>query len=195
MRYAKIERKTAETDIVLELNIDGVGVAEVDSGCGFFDHMMTLLARHGGFDIKISCKGDTQVDYHHTIEDIGICLGDALRSCMGDKRGIKRYGYFILPMDESLILTSLDLCDRAYLGYDVEYYSQKVGELDVELIKEFFLALTRRASFTLHIKKLSGENTHHIIEGIFKCVARSLRAALETDGRFSDTIPSTKGAL
>ncbi len=195
MRYAEINRKTAETDIKLSLDIDGIGTAEIDSGCPFLDHMLTLFARHGRFDLKVSCKGDVEVDYHHTVEDIGIALGDAFASAMGDKRGIVRYGSCILPMDESLVLTAVDISGRSHLSFDLEVPTEKVGDFDTELVREFWLGFIRRAAVTLHIKKLDGDNSHHIIEGAFKSAARSFRQALAIDRDFADEIPSTKGVL
>ena len=195
MRIAEIKRKTNETDISLKLNIDGKGEGKINSGCGFLDHMLTLLSRHARFDLEIDCKGDTQVDFHHTVEDIGIVLGDALSEALGDLKGINRYGNCILPMDESLILTALDISGRSYLSYNLEIPSAKVGEFDTELTEEFFQSLVRRANITLHIKQLAGSNSHHIIEGAFKSVARSLKMAVAIDKEFENEIPSTKGVL
>ena len=195
MRIAEINRKTNETDIKLKLNIDGKGESEINSGCGFLDHMLTLLARHARFDLVLSCEGDTEVDYHHTSEDIGIVLGDALKQALGDMKGITRYGSFILPMDETLILSAVDISGRAHLGYGLDIPAAKVGDFDTELTEEFFISLVRHANITLHIKQLSGTNSHHIIEGAFKSVARSLKAAVAIDHDFSDEIPSTKGVL
>ena len=195
MRTAEINRKTNETDIKLTLNLDGTGESETHTGCGFLDHMLTLFARHGGFDLTVSCKGDTYVDYHHTVEDIGIALGDAFKSALGDMRGITRYGSFILPMDESLIMTAVDISGRAHLSYDLTIPAQKVGDFDTELTEEFYLGFVRHAAVTLHIKQLSGTNSHHIIEGAFKSVARSLAAAVKIDQNRRDEIPSTKGVL
>jgi len=195
MRTAEIIRKTAETDIQLSLNLDGSGVGTIKTGCGFLDHMLTLFARHGRFDLNIKCKGDIYVDDHHTVEDIGICLGSAFNEALGDKKGINRYGNQILPMDESLILTAVDISGRAYLGYDLQIPAEKVGTFDTELVKEFWLGFTRKAECTLHIKQLAGENSHHIIEGAFKSAARSLRMAVSLDAQFADEIPSTKGVL
>ena len=195
MRTAEINRKTNETDIKLKLNLDGTGKSEINTGCGFFDHMLTLFARHGGFDLTVSCKGDTYVDYHHTVEDIGIALGDAFKSALGDMRGITRYGSFILPMDESLIMTAVDISGRSHLSYDLQIPAQKVGDFDTELAEEFYLGFVRHAAVTLHIKELSGTNSHHIIEGAFKSVARSLAAAVKIDENRKDEIPSTKGVL
>lgn len=195
MRIAEINRKTNETDIKLSLNLDGTGKSEINTGCGFLDHMLTLFARHGGFDLAVSCKGDTYVDYHHTTEDIGIALGDAFKSALGDMRGITRYGSFILPMDEALIMTAVDISGRAHLSYDLTIPAQKVGDFDTELAEEFYLGFVRHAAVTLHIKELSGTNSHHIIEGAFKSVARSLAAAVKIDENRKDEIPSTKGVL
>ncbi|MBQ7355715.1 MAG: imidazoleglycerol-phosphate dehydratase HisB [Clostridia bacterium] len=195
MRQTTVTRKTAETDISLTLNLDGSGIAAIDSGCGFLDHMLTLFAKHGCFDLSLTCKGDTNVDDHHTVEDIGICLGMAIADALGDKRGINRYGFFILPMDEALILTSLDLSGRATLCCELTLPAQKVGTFDTELVEEFFAALTRSAEMTLHIRQMAGKNTHHIIEGAFKSFARSLKAAVAIDEKNADQIPSTKGSL
>ena len=195
MRNAEIVRKTAATDIKLSLSIDGCGNAKIDTGCGFLDHMLTLLARHAGFDLKISCKGDTQVDYHHSAEDIGICLGKAFCQAIGEKRGITRYGSFILPMDEALIMSAVDLSGRDFLAYSLNIPTEKVGDFDTELVEEFFLAFVRNAEITLHIKQLDGKNAHHIIEGAFKSVARSLKAAVAIDEALGGAIPSTKGVL
>ena len=195
MRQTTVSRKTGETDITLTLNLDGKGIASIDSGCGFLDHMLTLFAKHGNFDLSLTCKGDTYVDDHHTVEDIGITLGKAIAECLGDKRGITRYGFFILPMDESLILTSLDLSGRCTLCMNLDLPATKVGTFDTELVEEFFAALTRSAEMTLHIQQMAGKNTHHIIEGTFKSFARSLRAAVAIDEKNADQIPSTKGSL
>ena len=195
MRNATIKRRTAETDIALELELDGVGNAQIDSGCGFLDHMLTLFARHGRFDLTLTCKGDTNVDDHHTVEDIGICLGQAFSKALGDKKGIFRYGSMILPMDETLILSAVDLSGRAYLRFDLNIPTEKVGSFDTELVKEFWLAFIRESASTLHLQQLAGENSHHIIEGTFKSVARSLRTAVAIDAAFANEIPSTKGVL
>ena len=195
MRKAKIVRKTKETDIALELNIDGSGQNAVSTGCGFLDHMLTLFATHGKFDINLKCEGDIYVDYHHTAEDIGIVLGQAFLQALGDKKGIVRYGQMILPMDEALILSAVDFSGRGCLGYALEIPTEKVGDFDTELVKEFFLAFVREARVTLHIRQLAGENSHHIIEGAFKSVARSIRAAVKIDREFADEIPSSKGVL
>ena len=195
MRNAEIKRKTAETDITLTLNLDGAGETKIQTGIGFLDHMLTLFARHGGFALAISCEGDTWVDGHHSAEDIGICLGMAFREALGDCRGIIRYGSMILPMDEALILSAVDVSGRSYLAFEVDFPTQRVGDFDTELVKEFFLAFVRKAELTLHIRQLAGENSHHIAEGIFKSVARSLRAAVAVDKDNADAIPSTKGVL
>lgn len=195
MRYAEISRKTAETDIRLSLNLDGDGTSEIDTGCGFLDHMLTLFARHGRFDLTVKCKGDTWVDDHHTVEDVGIVLGSAFAEALGNKKGICRYGDTILPMDESLILSAVDLSGRAYLGYALNIPTEKVGAFDTELCEEFWLAFVRTSASTLHIRQLAGKNSHHIIEGTFKSVARSLRDAVAIDPLFANDIPSTKGVL
>ena len=195
MRTTEIKRKTAETDIELKLNIDGKGTSTVNTGCGFLDHMLTLFAAHGKFDLYVTCNGDVEVDYHHTAEDIGIALGDAFKEALGDKKGIVRYGNMILPMDESLILSAIDFSGRSYLGYALDIPTEKVGDFDTELCEEFWLAFVRRAECTLHIRQLAGYNSHHIIEGAFKSVARSIRAAVKVDAQFADEIPSTKGVL
>lgn len=195
MRKAEISRKTAETDISLKLNLDGKGTAVISSGCGFLDHMLTLFAKHGRFDLELSCKGDTYVDYHHSAEDIGICLGKAFAEALADKKGICRYGYMILPMDESLVLTAVDFSGRACLRFNVDIPSSKVGDFDTELVEEFWTAFTRTAECTLHIRKLDGTNSHHIIEAIFKSAARCLRQAVSIDSEAADEIPSTKGVL
>lgn len=195
MRQTEIIRKTAETDITLSLCLDGEGKGEIDTGCGFLDHMLTLFSRHGSFDLNVKCTGDTQVDYHHTAEDIAICLGDAFKNTLGDMKGITRYGSFILPMDESLILTAVDISGRSYLGYDLSIPTEKVGDFDTELTREFFEAFVRHAGVTLHIKQLSGYNSHHIIEGTFKSFARTMKQAVAIDEKNKDKIPSTKGVL
>ena len=195
MRKSEINRKTAETDITLKLDIDGMGENKIDTGCGFLDHMLTLFSRHGGFDLELKCIGDTNVDYHHTVEDIGIVLGKALNEALGEMRGIKRYGSFILPMDESLILSAVDISGRSYLGFKLNIPTQRVGDFDTELVREFFEAFVRNANITLHISQLEGYNSHHIIEGAFKSVARSLKEAVAIEERFKNQIPSTKGVL
>ena len=195
MRTYEITRTTAETDISLSLNLDGTGKSAIDTGCGFLNHMLTLFASHGRFDLNVTCKGDIDVDDHHTVEDIGICLGEAFRQSLGDKKGIFRYGQTILPMDEALIMTAVDISGRSYLGYGLEIPTEKVGAFDTELVEEFFLGFTRKAELTLHIRQLSGTNSHHIIEGCFKSVARALRQAVAIDETRKDEIPSTKGVL
>lgn len=195
MRASTINRNTEETKISLTLNLDGKGESKIDTGCGFFDHMLTLFSKHSKIDLEVTCKGDTNVDYHHTVEDIGIVLGKAILEALGDKKGINRYADTILPMDESLILTAIDISGRSYLGFDALFPSQKIGDFDSELVEEFFMALVRSAEITLHIKKMAGENSHHIAEGIFKSFARSLRVAVALDENFKDQLPSTKGVL
>lgn len=195
MRQSQITRKTAETDIILTLNLDGTGKSNVNTGCGFLDHCLTLFAKHGSFDLDVTCKGDVEVDYHHSVEDVGICLGDAFSEAIGDMRGICRYGNMILPMDETLILAAIDISGRAYLSYDLDIPTQKVGDFDTELTSEFYLAFTRRSNITLHLKQLDGKNSHHIIEGAFKAFARALKSAVKIDENKKDEIPSTKGAL
>lgn len=195
MRTAEISRKTAETDISLSLNLDGKGESQIATGCGFLDHMLTLFSKHGRFDLKVKCIGDTYVDDHHTVEDIGIALGQAFTKALGDKKGIVRYGDTTLAMDESLILSAVDISGRACLGYALKIPTQKVGTFDTELTEEFFLGFVRNAMMTLHIRQLAGSNSHHIIEGTFKSVARSLRKAVAIDSAFADEIPSTKGVL
>lgn len=195
MRKAEIIRTTKETDIYLSLELDGKGVSDIDTGCGFLDHMLVLFAKHGAFDLTVKCKGDTEVDYHHTTEDIGIALGQALKKALGDMRGITRYGFMILPMDETLILSAVDISGRAQLNFGLNIPTQKVGDFDCELVEEFMLGLVRNADITLHLKQLDGKNSHHIIEGTFKSLARSLRAAVKIDEAARDEIPSTKGVL
>lgn len=195
MREYSVERNTAETKIKLTLNLDGTGKSEIKTGCGFLDHMLTLFAKHGRFDLTVFCDGDTEVDFHHTTEDIGIALGEAFANAIGDKKGIVRYGNMILPMDETLILSAVDISGRSYLGYDLQIPTEKVGDFDTELTEEFFLGFIRKAEITLHIKQLAGTNSHHIIEGTFKSVARSLKTAVAIDKDFADEIPSTKGVL
>lgn len=195
MRKAEIKRKTAETDIVLSLNLDGAGKSVVDTGCGFLDHMLTLFAKHGRFDLTIKCVGDVNVDYHHTTEDIGICLGKAFTDALGDKKGIVRYGSTILPMDEALILTAVDISGRGMLVKDLDIKANKVGDFDTELLEEFLIAFTRNADATIHVRQISGSNAHHIIEGAFKSLARSLKTAVSIDEKYKEEIPSTKGVL
>lgn len=193
MRTYEISRRTAETDITLALNLDGTGKSTIDTGCGFLNHMLTLFAAHGKFDLAVKCTGDIDVDDHHSAEDIGIVLGQAFQEALGDKRGITRYGSFLLPMDEALILTAVDISGRSCLCYGLEIPTQKIGTFDTELVEEFFLAFTRNCPMSLHIRQLAGKNAHHIVEGTFKSVARSLKAAVALDG--SNEIPSTKGVL
>ena len=195
MRISTINRQTSETNISLTLNLDGAGVSAIDTGCGFFDHMLTLFARHSGFDLTLTCKGDTYVDDHHTVEDVGICLGKALAEALGDKRGINRYGDRILPMDETLILSAVDVSGRGGCFMDMSIPTEKVGTFDTQLCEEFFIALAQNGGLTLHIRQLAGRNSHHIIEGAFKSVARSLAEAVSIDEKNADKIPSTKGLL
>lgn len=195
MRIAELKRNTAETQISVFLNLDGTGKSEIATGCGFLDHMLTLFSRHGRFDLNVTCQGDTQVDYHHTTEDIGIALGTAFSQALGEKRGICRYGDTILPMDEALILTAVDISGRSFLGFELPIPTEKVGDFDTELVEEFWLAFVRKAECTLHFKELSGSNSHHIIEGAFKSAARSLKKAVLIDPVYADEIPSTKGVL
>ena len=195
MRFAKIERKTAETDIVLTLNLDGEGKSEIETGCGFLDHMLTLFAAHGNFDLNVKCVGDTNVDYHHSVEDIGICLGKAFFEALGEKRGICRYGDIALPMDEALILCAVDISGRDHLGFCVDIPTEKVGDFDTELVKEFFLGFVRNAALSLHFVMLAGENSHHIIEGMFKAFGRTMAKAVRVDAALGNEIPSTKGVL
>ncbi|MBQ7897419.1 MAG: imidazoleglycerol-phosphate dehydratase HisB [Clostridia bacterium] len=195
MRTSNVQRQTAETDISLTLDLDGKGRSEIDTGVGFLDHMLTLFSKHSRFDLKVKCRGDVQVDFHHTAEDIGIALGQAFLEAIGDKKGITRYADTILPMDETLILSAVDISGRAYLSYDAECPTAKVGDFDTELSEEFWQGFVREAKITLHIKKLDGRNSHHIIEGIFKSVARTLRAATRIDPDLEGEVPSTKGVI
>ena len=195
MRTAEIKRTTAETDISLSLNLDGTGKCEIQSGCGFLDHCLTLFAKHSGFDLTLICKGDTYVDFHHTVEDVGICLGEAFSAAIGDMRGICRYGHMLLPMDEALILCAADVSGRGVLCFDLDIPASKGGDFDTELTEEFFLGFIRKSNITLHVKQLSGKNSHHIIEGSFKAFARALRMAVAIDEKNKDEIPSTKGVL
>ena len=195
MRTSQFTRNTAETKISIKLNLDGSGQSDISTGCGFLDHMLTLFSRHGRFDLNVRCAGDTQVDYHHTVEDIGIALGTAFSQALGDKRGICRYGDTVLPMDEALILTAVDISGRSCLGFDLPIPTQKVGQFDTELVEEFWLGFVRKAECTLHFKELAGSNSHHIIEGAFKSAARSLKKAVLIDPSYADEIPSTKGVL
>lgn len=195
MRQAKLQRETAETQITLDLNLDGKGSSSIETDCGFLNHMLILFASHGRFDLKVHCTGDSYIDYHHTAEDIAITLGQALRQAVGDKKGMNRYGFFLLPMDEALIEVALDFSGRGLLVEDIHLKTEKVGDFDTELCKEFMIALAREAGLNLHICQRRGENSHHIIEGIFKAVARALRQAVAIDPAFADEIPSTKGLL
>ena len=195
MRTAQIKRTTLETDISLTLNLDGTGKSQIATGCGFLNHMLTLFAAHGRFDLTVTCRGDTDVDDHHSVEDIGICLGKAFSQALGDRRGITRYGSFLLPMDEALILTAVDISGRSFLEYQLEIPTEKIGAFDTELVEEFFLAFVRSCPMSLHIRKLAGTNSHHIAEGAYKSVARALRAAVAMDASAPDAVPSTKGVL
>ena len=195
MRVSEIVRKTGETDIALKLNLDGTGKSNISTGCGFLDHMLTLFAKHAHYDLEVKCIGDTYVDYHHTSEDVAICLGKAFLEALGDKKGIKRYGDKMIPMDETLILSAVDISGRDYLGYSLDIPSYKVGDFDTELCEEFMRAFVREAKITLHIRQLCGTNSHHIIEGAFKSVARTLSQATEIDEKFANEIPSTKGVI
>ena len=195
MRNGNIERKTAETDIKLSLCLDKCEAGVIDTGCGFFDHMLTLFAKHARITLNVKCVGDVCVDYHHSVEDIGICLGAALKEALGDCKGIKRYGNMLLPMDESLVLAALDISGRSYLAYNLEIPTEKIGDFDSELVEEFFAALTRSAGITLHLRQLDGRNSHHIAEAAFKAFARALKEAIAIDEASKDEIPSTKGVL
>ncbi len=195
MRTSEIIRKTAETDIKLSLNLDGTGKSNIDTKCGFLDHMLTLFAKHGRFDLDVVCDGDVYVDYHHTVEDIGIVLGKAFAEALGDMRGIVRYGDIMLPMDEALIACAVDISGRDYLGYDVDIPAQKVGDFDTELVSEFMFGFVRNANVNLHFKQMAGKNSHHIIEGMFKAFGRTMSKAVRIDDEFKDEIPSTKGVL
>lgn len=195
MRTAQIQRTTKETDVSLSINLDGVGNSNIDSGCGFLDHMLTLFAKHGRFDLDVKCKGDTQVDFHHTVEDIGISLGQAFSKALGDKKGINRYGDTALPMDETLILSAVDISGRSFLNYSIKPRAKKVGIFDVELVEEFFIAFTSNAGINIHLVQLAGKNSHHILEGAFKSVARSLKTAVAINPEYANEIPSTKGVL
>ena len=195
MRKAETVRKTGETDITLSLDIDGKGESEISSGVGFLDHMLTLFSRHGRFDLCLKCIGDTYVDDHHSTEDIAIALGSAFRKALGEKRGIKRYGDVVLPMDEALVLASVDISGRSYIRFTSNFQTEKIGTFDVELLEDFFTSFAENAGITLHIRQLDGRNSHHIAEAMFKAVARALRKAVEIDERAKDEIPSTKGVL
>ena len=193
MRTAEITRNTAETNISLKVNLDGAGKTEVNTGVGFLNHMLTLFAAHGKFDLEVRCVGDTDVDDHHSVEDVGICLGQAFRQALGDKRGITRYGSFLLPMDETLILAAVDISGRSSLNDALEIPTEKIGSFDTELVEEFFLGFTRSCPMSLHLRKLAGTNSHHIVEGAFKAFGQAMKAAVALDG--TDKIPSTKGVL
>ena len=193
MRTSEITRNTAETKISLTLNLDGTGKANIDTGVGFLNHMLTLFAAHGKFDLTVKCAGDVEVDDHHSVEDIGICLGQAFQAALGDKRGITRYGSFLLPMDEALILSAVDISGRSCLCYGLDIPTEKIGTFDTELVEEFFLGFTRNCPMSLHLRQLAGTNSHHIVEGAFKSVGRALKAAVALNG--SNEIPSTKGVL
>ena len=195
MRTSTITRRTAETDIRLQLDLDGTGKSDIDTGCGFLNHMLTLFAKHGRFDLSVKCVGDIDVDDHHTVEDIGICLGMAFAEALGDMGGIVRYGSAILPMDEALIMTAVDISGRCHLGYGLDIPAQKIGTFDTELVQEFWLGFVRKANVTLHLRQLAGVNSHHIVEGAFKSAARSLRTACAIDPALDGEIPSTKGTL
>lgn len=195
MREVSINRKTKETDISLKLNLDGKGEGIINTGCGFFDHMLELFTRHARFDLVVKCDGDINVDYHHTVEDVGIVLGQAVKKALGDMKGIIRYGSTILPMDESLIMTAIDISGRSFLKYDLPVRANKIGDFPVELAQEFFEAFVRHAGLTLHVVKMAGTNSHHVLEGAFKSFARSLKSAVAIDKDFADQIPSTKGVL
>ena len=193
MRVSEITRNTAETKIQLKLNLDGTGKSNIDTGVGFLNHMLTLFAAHGKFDLTVTCSGDTEVDDHHSVEDVGICLGQAFQAALGDKRGITRYGSFLLPMDEALILSAVDISGRSCLCYELEIPTEKIGTFDTELVEEFFLGFVRSCPMSLHLRQLAGKNAHHIVEGAFKALGRALKAAVALDG--SNEIPSTKGVL
>ena len=195
MRTAELNRKTTETDIAVRLDLDGNGNSEISTGCGFLDHMLTLFSKHGRFDLSVVCEGDVEVDFHHSAEDIGITLGTAFNEALGDRRGIRRYGEFTLPMDEALVQSVIDCSGRGFLSFDLEIPTEKVGDFDTELVEEFFIAFARNSGMTIHIRKISGKNSHHIIEGAFKAFARALKEAVDVDPDFSDDIPSTKGVL
>ncbi|MBS5736890.1 MAG: imidazoleglycerol-phosphate dehydratase HisB [Clostridiales bacterium] len=195
MRTAELNRKTTETDIAVRLDLDGNGNSEISTGCGFLDHMLTLFSKHGRFDLSVFCEGDVEVDFHHSAEDIGITLGTAFNEALGDRRGIRRYGEFTLPMDEALVQSVIDCSGRGFLSFDLEIPTEKVGDFDTELVEEFFIAFARNSGMTIHIRKISGKNSHHIIEGAFKAFARALKEAVDVDPDFSDDIPSTKGVL
>ena len=195
MRAYQIKRTTKETDINLSLNLDGQGKSEINTGCGFFDHMLTLFSRHAKYDLSVVCNGDINVDYHHTVEDVGIVLGQAVKKALGDMKGVNRYGSAIIPMDESLILTAIDISNRSYLKLDMPIRATKIGDFPIELVEEFFLAFVRHAGITLHVNKLAGTNAHHVVEGVFKSFAHSLKSATDIDNRYISDILSTKGVF
>ncbi len=195
MRKSEISRKTAETDIALNLNIDGSGNNDIDTGCGFLDHMLTLFSVHGRFDLSVKCQGDTYVDYHHTVEDIGICLGDAFLEALGNKSGVNRYGSALVPMDEALVLSAVALSGRGHLNYGLHIPTEKIGDFDSELVEEFFTALSRQGRITIHLKQMDGLNSHHIAEAAFKSCARALRDAVRIDSSLGGSVPSSKGVL
>ena len=195
LRTSEISRKTAETDFFLTLSLEGKGESQIDTGIGFLDHMLTVFASHGRFNLTVKCRGDLQVDCHHSAEDIGICLGKAFEEALGDKRGIRRYGHIILPMDETLILSACDISGRSSFNYSVKYPTEKIGEFDTELVEEFFISFVRNCPMSLHIRELAGGNSHHIAEGVFKAVAITLRTAVSRDPDTFNEIPSTKGVL
>lgn len=195
MRTGTIKRDTTETQIELNLNLDGNGTADIDIPCGFLTHMLTLFTRHAGFNLSVKATGDTFVDDHHLVEDIGICLGKAFKEALGNMKGITRYGSMLLPMDEALVESAVDISGRPYLSYKLNILTEKVGQFDTELVEEFFISFVRNADITLHIISRDGKNSHHMIEGAFKSVARSLRKAVTVDSRFENEIPSTKGVL
>ncbi len=195
MRQADIRRKTGETDVVLMLDLDGAGRCDIDTGVGFLDHMLTLFAVHGRFDLTVRCAGDTHVDGHHSVEDVGICLGQAFKAALGDRAGITRYGHAVIPMDEALILAAVDISGRGCLGFELPVPTQKIGDFDTELVEEFFTAFVREAGVTLHIRYLAGRNAHHIVEGAFKAFARAMRAAVAADPALDGAVPSSKGVL
>lgn len=195
MRKSTVKRKTNETDVALKIDLDGSGVYDVKTGCGFLDHMLELFARHGRFDLSVAAAGDAHVDFHHTTEDVGIALGKAVNDALGDKRGIVRYGFFAMPMDLTLVLAAVDLSGRTALNWDMKIPAEKVGDFDTELAREFFAAFTRECKCAMHFVQLAGDDSHHIIEAAFKGMARALKRAVSIDEKFSDEIPSTKGVL
>ncbi len=195
MRKADIDRATAETDVTLSVNLDGAGINDISTGVGFLDHMLTLFAVHGRFDLTVKCAGDTAVDDHHSVEDVGICLGRAFKTALGDRAGIARYADAAVPMDEALVLCAVDISGRGHLGYDLPVPAQKIGTFDTELVEEFFTAFVRESGVTLHLKYLAGRNAHHIVEGAFKAFARAMRQAVKVDPELAGAVPSSKGVL